>query len=119
MSMRGIRKNTAVKFSSVDESFIEKHKNFFCRLKKFLRMCPKERIGSYTIPDSVKIIGYAAFFECAGLNQITIPKSVETIESYAFSKCSGLTSITIPNSVRKIGAFALLRYSDQNTDFLG
>ncbi|MCI6007046.1 MAG: leucine-rich repeat protein, partial [Ruminococcus sp.] len=51
-------------------------------------------------------IGWSAFGNCTGLNNVTIPNSVTYIGSWAFKDCTGLKSITIPNSVTKIDAFA-------------
>ena len=61
---------------------------------------------SYTIPDSVTIIGYGAFAECSSLATITIPDSVTTIEQKAFLSCYDLRHITIPDSVITIGDWA-------------
>jgi uncharacterized repeat protein (TIGR02543 family) len=61
---------------------------------------------SYTIPNSVTIIGGSAFMDCTGLTIVTIPNSVTSIENYAFIRCTSLTSITIPDSVTSIGVGA-------------
>ena len=60
-------------------------------------------ITEYTIPGSVKEIGYGAFSGCSSLTSITVPNSVTSIGGNAFLGCSSLTSITIPNSVTSIG----------------
>ena len=57
---------------------------------------------SYTIPNSVKNIGEAAFENCSSLTSVTIPDSVTSIGETAFFECSGLTSVTIPDSVTSI-----------------
>lgn len=98
----------------------------FARDGTILVTYPASKSGDYTIPDSVTIIGGAAFFGCTGLNSVKIPDSVTLIGGLAFagctslnsvrvpdrvteigdkvfSDCSGLTSITIPNSVTRIG----------------
>ena len=61
---------------------------------------------SYTIPNSVKVIGDSAFFWCNSLSSITIPNSVKSIGNSAFSGCGRLSSITIPKSVTSIGDYA-------------
>ncbi len=58
---------------------------------------------SYSIPESVNVIGYQAFNECETLTNITIPSSVTSICDGAFHLCKGLISITIPDSVTSIG----------------
>ncbi|MCL2507652.1 MAG: leucine-rich repeat domain-containing protein [Oscillospiraceae bacterium] len=62
--------------------------------------------ASYSIPNTVKIIGSCAF-TYATFSSITIPNSVETIERDAFWGCSRLESVNIPKSVTLIeeGAF--------------
>ena len=47
------------------------------------------------IPDSVKWIGYSAFYGCKSLTSITIPNSVISIGYNAFCGCKSLTSIII------------------------
>ena len=92
-------------------------------------------LTTYTIPNSVTSIGYAAFCDCSALESVTIPNSVTSIGYAAFYGCSalksfygkfasednrcviidgvlhsfapaGLTSYTIPNSVTSIGDYA-------------
>ncbi|MBQ3188599.1 MAG: leucine-rich repeat domain-containing protein [Bacteroidaceae bacterium] len=57
-----------------------------------------ENLKSVSMPNSVTVIGNESFYCCKSLTNITIPSSVTTIEQGAFSG-SGLTSIAIPNSV--------------------
>lgn len=81
------------------------------------------------IPDTVKVIGYGAFFGNKMLEVIVIPMSVEKIEGEVFCGCTSLKTvyiekglqeipdntfrgctslsvITIPDSVKKIDAYA-------------
>ena len=76
-----------------------------------LIICPVGKSGAYTIPDSVKSIGYGAFYGCTSLTSITIPNSVTSIGADAFSECTSLTSITIPDSVTSIGDCAFYNWT--------
>lgn len=67
---------------------------------------PYAKSTTYSIPNSVTLIGPVAFSGCTGLTSVTIPNSVTAIDFSAFSYCSGLTSLTIPNSVTAIATFA-------------
>ena len=68
--------------------------------------CENETIKSVTIPDSVIIIGFMAFYGCSSLTSVTIPDSVTSIGDGAFFYCSSLTIVTIPDSVTSIGSWA-------------
>ena len=70
-----------------------------------------ESLVSMSIPSSVKKIEYAAFYSCPKLTSINIPNSVVSIGSGAFYNCESLTSITIPNSVTTIGGRAFEKCS--------
>ena len=48
---------------------------------------------SYTIPGSVKVIGWKAFSDCSGLTAVTIPSSVTEIGNETFKRCSGLNTV--------------------------
>jgi hypothetical protein len=59
-----------------------------------LIQCPGGKVGTFTVPSNVTIIGGYAFFYCSLLTSVTIPSSITTIENNAFYYCSSLTSIT-------------------------
>jgi len=67
----------------------------FNKDKTRLIQAPGAISGSYTIPDSVTTIGYAAFRGCESLTTVSIPDSVQTIGSEAFSYCNSLTNIWV------------------------
>lgn len=63
-------------------------------------------LTSITIPNSVRSIGFGAFYNCGRLTSIDLPEGLEEIESSAFAHCSSLTSVVIPASVTSFGARA-------------
>ena len=69
------------------------------------KIIPKD-IKTIIVPDSIKSIGYDAFYDCTNLTSINIPDSVKSIGCDAFFGCGNLKSIIIPNSVKKIESCA-------------
>lgn len=64
---------------------------------------PNSRVNkSFTIPSSVKEIGWLSFAYQKNLQKVSFPKSVKTIRAKAFMNCENLTAIKIPNSVTVI-----------------
>ncbi len=55
------------------------------------------------IPDTVKIIGEDAFWDCQKITTIKLPSVLEELGTYAFAGCASLKEITIPASVSKMG----------------
>ena len=51
--------------------------------------------GTYTIPDSVTTVGYAAFFGCEQLTQLNIPAGVTNMDPEIFADCNSLGTITV------------------------
>ena len=78
----------------------------FNRSQTELIAYPRVRAGGYTIPDSVSIIGIAAFYKCKKLTNVTMPHHVRSIAPYAFSGCINLTDVDIPKRVTIIGLYA-------------
>ncbi len=59
-------------------------------------------VENVTLPNTVKVIGGSAFYNCRSLKTVTIPNSVTEIGDDAF-RGSSIKTLTIPNSVNKIG----------------
>ena len=55
------------------------------------------------VPNSVRSIGYQAFYRCTGLKSIVIPVGVTSIDGYAFYGCENMTSISLPESLTSLG----------------
>ena len=56
-----------------------------------------------TLPESLMVIDYDAFFGCSSLTKVVIPDNVFEIGKTAFLGCTSLTEATIGRSVRSIG----------------
>ena len=62
---------------------------------------------SFTVPDSVTVIGTHAFFRSNNLTSVTLSDSVTTIGTNAFFNCEGLQTITLGKGVAQIENGAL------------
>jgi hypothetical protein len=60
---------------------------------------------TYTIPDTVKVIGNAAFYGNATLEEIIIPEGVIEIGDYAFDTSVSLKKIVFPSTIKNIDFF--------------
>ncbi len=84
----------------------------FSKIDKRLICYPSTIASStYTIPNSVRLIGNSAFYACEKLTKVTISLGVTAIGDHAFHGCHNLVSVTIPTSITSIGewAFAICR----------
>ena len=58
------------------------------------------------VPNTITVVGKAAFMGCKGRTELSLPNSVKTINDSAYFDCIDLKSIDIPNSVTTIGSEA-------------
>ena len=96
----------SIEVNSENQSYTSENGVLFNKDKTILIRFPQGKGGEYSVPNSVKTIGYESFYFCGNLTSVTVPNSVTTIEFSAFLVCSNLISIAIPNSVASIGANA-------------
>ena len=64
---------------------------------------PSSRIGSYTLPQTVKITAPYSFYYDKHLTAVTLPDGLEEIRMNSFYGCSSLAGVLIPASVTNIG----------------
>ncbi len=72
---------------------------------------------SYTIPDGIVGIGWAAFNNASNLVTVTIPEGVRWLDNESFAYCSNLEKVCIPSTLEDIshGSF---RGCNRLTDFI-
>ncbi len=75
---------------------------------ELIRFPSENKLTSYKLPSSVKVICDEAFRVNDYLSSVTLPSGLELIGNKAFEGCRALSSVTIPTRVREIGynAFA-------------
>lgn len=62
----------------------------------------RETIMKITLPDTIRSIGGAAFWNCKSLISVNVPDGVDKIGENTFAECRKLENIIIPNSVQSI-----------------
>ncbi|MBE5774897.1 MAG: hypothetical protein E7337_13355 [Clostridiales bacterium] len=58
------------------------------------------------LPESMRIIGESAFFECLNLKNVDFNHGLEEIYSAAFYKCESLERVWLPDSLTVLGEYA-------------
>ena len=76
----------------------------FEKTSRKLVYCPPDRVGEYTIPQGVAVIGNLAFSFCTKLTVVIMPDSISSIGFDAFSDCTSLVTARIPGSTNHISA---------------
>ena len=100
---------TAINIDAENPAFSSENGVLFNKNKTELIHYPARKQGaSYSIPNSVIIIGNSAFQNNIFLTSVIIPNSVTSIGDNAFQNCTALTSVTIGNRVTTIGNNAFM-----------
>ena len=94
----------AINVNSNNPAYYSSNGVLFDLLQPKLLLFPPGVGGSYTIPNTVRSIGFQAFLLCGWLTNIIITNGITNIEDEAFNQCSALYNIQVPDSVRNIGA---------------
>lgn len=63
-------------------------------------------IKSVVFPNSLKMIGAAAFANCNNLTEVELPNTLTRMDAGAFEQCNSLESVTISSGLKVIEAMA-------------
>ena len=58
---------------------------------------PPESLKEVVVTAPCKVLGNAAFYDCANIEKITLPDTITSIEGNTFTGCSSLVDLTIGN----------------------
>ena len=109
-SLTGIEVDANNKFySSADGILFNKEKT------ELIEYPQGHKGSSYTIPNGVTHIGFAAFNHCTDLTSVTIPKSVTSIGGGAFYECQGLSDVYYYGTINEWNA---IEFADYNSSLL-
>lgn len=83
--------------------------------KKLIKYPAQKQDASFSVPDGVTEVCYAAFEECTALASVNLPSSVEKIASTAFFCCPALTAVTVPENTAELAWGAFLNCEGLNS----
>ncbi len=120
---------TAMRAINADEknpNYISEDGVLYNKNKTVLVCYPAAKTDTtFTVPASVEIIDYYAFYNNANLSAVALPDGLKEIGKYAFSDCVSLHEIEIPDSVEAILEAAFQRctalknvYFDKNSNLV-
>jgi uncharacterized repeat protein (TIGR02543 family) len=61
--------------------------------------CPPAKEGTFSVPESVKVLSPSAFENCRKLTQINIPATIKSWPDMLFFKCESLSDVYVPDDV--------------------
>lgn len=77
--------------------------------------CANTQLKSVSIPEPVRTLASAAFYQARLLENIEFPPTLKTIGSSAFNGCLSLQHVVVPEGVTTIGSRAFYRCSGLNS----
>ena len=103
------KKLTKFTVNSKNKYFSAKNGVLFNKKKTKLLKYPEGKSNTkYTVPKSVKTLGYSSFSNSKKLKKVTLKKGLTAIGDSAFTDCKKLNKLVIPSGVKTIGNDALV-----------
>lgn len=110
----------SITVSSENERFLSENGILYNNDKTILIKYPAGKTEeSYTIQDTVEVIGEYAFQGSKHLKNVTIPDSVKKIANGAFCEFDNLTEITISDYVTELGGVVFARCNNLSKVVIG
>jgi len=82
--------------SSTNANYSSNNGALYSKKQDTLFICPAKKLGTFTIPSTVRLIGSHAFYKCNALTgNLQIPKLVDYIGYYNFYGCDNLSSYSV------------------------
>ena len=89
-------KLTSFQVDALNSNYSSSNDVLFTKTQDTILTCPGGKVGSYSIPNTVKGIKTCGFYNCSSLTGIlAIPKSVGSIGNYAFYGCTQLSAYEV------------------------
>jgi len=89
-------KLTSFQVDALNSNYSSSNDVLFTKTQDTLLTCPGGKLGSYSIPSTVKGIKTCGFYNCSSLTgSLAIPKSVGSIGNYAFYGCTQLSAYEV------------------------
>lgn len=105
-SYKGTREEVIVPEKIGKDIVVEIGDSAFCIFARRITPEAKEfrrrSLTKITLPNSVRIIGKGAFWDCEALESVNIPEGVEVIRENTFAECRSLERLVIPRNVKSI-----------------
>lgn len=99
----GCKNLKEIKVGSGSSYFSSSNGVLFNKKKTRLICFPPKKSGSYTMPDTVKVVSAYAFADCDLLKKVTTSSALHTIEDWGFAECDNLSSVSVKDNLKKIG----------------
>ncbi|HEY3420914.1 MAG TPA: leucine-rich repeat protein [Methanomassiliicoccales archaeon] len=110
---------TSIDVNASNPNFVSIDGALYNKAATTLIAYPTQKLGGFTVPETVKVIKDRAFSNCVGLTSLIIGNNVTVIGNNTFSYCSALVTAKLSNSVSYIGNNAFYYCDKMNSLSLG
>ena len=129
---------TAIHVDGANENYASDGGILYNKAMTKLITCPAGITGSYTVPNTVTTLGFAAFegsclneilfpgdsqlvtfgyrvfYNCDNLTAIAVPDGVQSIDNYAFAYCDNLAAVTFGENSQLSGIYKSAFYDNRS-----